>query len=136
MKAIRCDLPFAEQIEIDPLGDLHIGDNMCDYKAIMARIEQIEKTPNLYCTLGGDLMDTAVCSSIGDTYGANLQPSEQLKHCVKIFEPIKDKILAVVVEKRAAKSIDWLTWLLLSMLTSICTTIHICLLYSKNLFTG
>ena len=41
-------------------------------------------------------MDTAISSSIGDTYGANLQPMEQLKHCVKIFEPIKDKILCVL----------------------------------------
>lgn len=107
MKAIRCDLPFAEQLEIDPMGDLHIGDSMCDYKSIMERIERIEKTPNLYCTLGGDLMDTAVCASIGDTYGASLQPSEQLKHCVKIFEPIKHKILCVLPgnhENRVYKS--------------------------------
>lgn len=48
------------------------------------------------CILDGDLMDTAICSSIGDTYGANLQPMEQLKMCVKIFEPIKDKILCVL----------------------------------------
>lgn len=107
MKCIKCDLPFAEQIEIDPMGDLHIGDLTCDFKSIMERIERIEKTPNLYCTLGGDLMDTAVCSSIGDTYGANLQPSEQLKQCVKIFEPIKDKILCVLPgnhENRVYKS--------------------------------
>ena len=96
MKAIRCDLPFAEQIEIHPLADLHIGDSMCDYKGIMEKIEYIRKTPNAYCILDGDLMDTAVCTSIGDTYGANLQPMEQLKHCVAIFEPIKDKILAVL----------------------------------------
>ena len=52
-------------------------------------------------------MDTAICSSIGDTYGANLQPMEQLKQCVKIFEPIKDKILAVLPgnhENRVYKS--------------------------------
>lgn len=107
MKAIRCDLPYAEQIEIDPLGDLHIGDSCCDFKSIMERIERIEKTPNLYCTLGGDLMDTAICSSIGDTYGANLQPMEQLKQCVKIFAPIKDKILCVLPgnhENRVYKS--------------------------------
>ena len=107
MKAIKCDLPFAEVIEIHPMADLHIGDNMCDFKAIMERIEYIRTTPNAYCILDGDLMDTAVASSIGDTYGANLQPMEQLKMCVKIFEPIKDKILAVLPgnhENRVYKS--------------------------------
>lgn len=95
MKPIRCDLPYAETIEIHPMADLHIGDNMCDFKSIMERIEHIKDTPNAYCILDGDLMDTAIASSIGDTYGANLQPMEQLKQCVKIFEPIKDKILCV-----------------------------------------
>ena len=107
MKAIKCDLPFAEVIEIHPMADLHIGDNVCDFKAIMERIEYIRTTPNVYCILDGDLMDTAVASSIGDTYGANLQPMEQLKMCVKIFEPIKDKILAVLPgnhENRVYKS--------------------------------
>ena len=107
MKAIRCDLPFAEQIEVHPMADLHIGDSMSDFKLIMERIEHIKNTPNAYCILDGDLMDTAVCTSIGDTYGANLQPMEQLKQCVKIFEPIKDKILGVLPgnhENRVYKS--------------------------------
>lgn len=96
MKAIKCDLPFAEKIELHPMADLHIGDLMSDYKLIMERIEHIKNTPNAFCILGGDLMDTAIASSIGDTYGANLQPMEQMKQCVKIFEPIKDKILCVL----------------------------------------
>lgn len=96
MKCIKCNLPFAETIEIHPMADLHIGDSMSDAKSIMERIEYIKKTPNAYCILDGDLMDTAIASSIGDTYGANLMPMEQLKLCVKIFEPIKDKILAVL----------------------------------------
>jgi predicted phosphodiesterase len=73
----------------------------------MGWIEHIKNTPNAYCILDGDLMDTAVCTSIGDTYGANIQPMEQLKQCVKIFEPIKDKILAVLPgnhENRVYKS--------------------------------
>lgn len=96
MKAIRCDLPFAEHIEIHPMADLHIGDVHSDAKSIMERIEYIKNTPDAYCILDGDLMDTAIASSIGDTYGATLQPMEQLKQCVKIFEPIKGKILAVL----------------------------------------
>ena len=107
MKAIKCDLPYAEQIEILPMADLHIGDSQCDYKLVLETIEYIKDTPNAYCILDGDLMDTAIASSIGDTYSAQLQPMEQLKHCVKIFEPIKDKILAVLPgnhENRVYKS--------------------------------
>lgn len=78
------------------MADLHIGDSQCDFKLILEKIEHIKNTKNAYCILDGDLMDTAIASSIGDTYGANLQPMEQLKQCVKIFEPIKDKILAVL----------------------------------------
>ena len=96
MKTIRCDLPFAERIEIHPMADLHIGDIHSDFKLIMAKIEHIKNTDNAYCILGGDLMDAAIATSIGDTYGASLQPMEQLKQCVKIFEPIKHKILAVL----------------------------------------
>lgn len=96
MRTIKIDLPAElKQIEIHPLADLHIGDAMCDFKAIMAELEYIKNTPNAYCLLDGDLMDTAIASSVGDTYGANLQPMEQLKQCVKLFEPIKDKILGV-----------------------------------------
>src|SRR5574344_1352154 len=80
---------------------------MCDYKLIQGLIEHIRATENAYCILGGDLMDTAISSSIGDTYGASIQPMEQLKTCVKLFEPIKDKILCILPgnhENRVYKS--------------------------------
>lgn len=91
MKAIRCDLPYAATIEVIPMGDLHIGDNNCDYKSILERIEYVKNTPNAYCILDGDLMDTAIAASVGDTYGANLQPMEQMKQCVKLFQELADK---------------------------------------------
>ena len=96
MRCIKCDLPYADKIEIHPMADLHIGDAHCDYQSILARIEYIKKTPNAYVILDGDLMDTAIASSVGDTYGATLTPMEQLQECVKLFEPIKDRILAVL----------------------------------------
>ena len=77
------------------LADSHIGDAMSDYKLIQELIAKVRDTPNVYCILGGDLMDTAIASSIGDTYAATHQPMEQLKMCVKLFEPIKDKILCI-----------------------------------------
>ena len=97
MKTIKVDLPEdIDILELHPLADLHIGDGLSDWKHIQALIDHIKNTPNAYCILGGDLMDTAIASSVGDTYGANLSPMEQLNQCVKLFEPIKDKIVCVV----------------------------------------
>ena len=108
LKAIRCDLKNQmDGIEIIPLADLHIGDQCADLKAIQAKIDYIRDKPNAFCVLNGDLMDTAIASSIGDTYAASLQPMEQLKHCIKIFEPISDKILCITSgnhENRVYKS--------------------------------
>ena len=97
MKAIKADLSAdIQQIEIHPLADLHIGDMSCDFKAVLDELEYIKNTPNCYCVLDGDLMDTAIASSIGDTYASSHTPMDQLKECVNLFEPIKHKILAVV----------------------------------------
>lgn len=97
MKTIKSEMSAdVKQIELLPLADFHIGDAMADWKLIQSLLKHIEETPNCYCVLGGDLMDTAIASSIGDTYSANIQPMEQLATCVKLFDPIKDKILAVV----------------------------------------
>lgn len=97
MKVIKCDLPKdIQMLELHPLADLHIGDKLCDFRLIKKTLDHIRDTPNAYCILGGDLMDTAIATSVGDTYGANLQPMQQLEVCVKLFEPIKHKILAIV----------------------------------------
>jgi predicted MPP superfamily phosphohydrolase len=75
MKTIRIDFPDdLKEIEVHPLSDLHIGDMMSDGLLIQKVIKHIQETPNAYCILGGDLMDTAIATSVCDTYGANLQP--------------------------------------------------------------
>lgn len=96
MKTIRADLPRdLESAEIIPLADFHLGDAMSDWKLIQSLLKHIEETPNCYAVLGGDILDTAICSSIGDTYAANLNPMSQIEMAVKLFEPIKHKILTV-----------------------------------------
>lgn len=97
MKNIRVDLPEdLHELAIYPLADFHLGDSSADFELIKKLIDTIAREKNAYCILGGDLMDAAIASSVGDTYGANIQPMEQLKLCVKLFEPIKDKILCVL----------------------------------------
>lgn len=99
MKTIKIDLPQEfERIEIHPLGDRHFGDSMSDWEHTQKLLKHILETPNAFCILGGDLMDTAIATSVGDTYGANLSPMEQLKQCVLLFEPLAKagKILCIL----------------------------------------
>ena len=86
MKAITHDLSASgNDVKIVPLADLHIGDSQSDMKLIKNMLDAILNLPDTYCILGGDLMDSAIASSIGDTYAAKLQPMEQLEKCVELF---------------------------------------------------
>jgi predicted phosphodiesterase len=92
MKTIKIDLPAdLEEIELHVLSDWHIGDAGHDTFHTEAILKHIKETPNAYCILNGDLMDAAIANSVGDTYGAKLQPMEQLKLCVKLFKPLADE---------------------------------------------
>ena len=111
MKCIKHSLGNFDQLQILPLADLHLGDIHSDGKKINEWLTYIKDTPNCYTILNGDLMNTAIKTSVSDTYLETLTPMEQLKQCVKLFEPIKDKILLVTQgnhEVRIAKqdSID------------------------------
>ncbi len=103
MKCIKHSLGDYDEIRILPLADLHLGDINCDFTRVQAWIREIRESENTFAVLNGDLMDSAIKSSIGDVYGANLQPMEQLKQCVAIFEPIRDKILAVLPGNHEAR---------------------------------
>lgn len=96
MNVIRIDLPRdLELVELHTFADEHIGDGHCDIKRLMERIEHVKNTPNAYCILNGDLLDNATKTSIGDTYTQAFSPMEQLERAVKLFAPIKDKILCI-----------------------------------------
>ena len=96
MKTIRIDLPRdLESIELHTFADEHLGDEHCDVKRLLQRIEYVKNTPNAYCILNGDILDNATKTSIGDTYTQEFNPMEQLSKAVELFEPIKEKILAI-----------------------------------------
>lgn len=96
MNVIKIDLPQdISQLEIHPFADEHIGDEHCDIKRLLARIEYVKNTPNAYCILNGDILDNATKTSIGDVYTQEFNPMGQLEKAVEIFSPIKDKIRCV-----------------------------------------
>lgn len=121
MTAIKIDLQGGlKEVNIIPVADYHWADQNCDHQKIMADLEYIKEHDNVYCILNGDLMDCAIASSIGDTYGATLSPMDELQACVALFKPIAQKILCVVPgnhERRHYKTngID-LTWLMCKQL--------------------
>ena len=96
MKVIKIDLPRElESIELHTFADEHIGDEHCDLKRLLERIEYVKNTPNAYCILNGDIMDNATKTSIGDTYTQVFNPMAQLERAVELFSPIKDKIFCI-----------------------------------------
>lgn len=104
MKVISHSLPEEfDELQILPLADLHLGDIHSDFKKIQEWIDYIQNTPNCYTILNGDLMDTAIKTSIGDIYGASLQPMAQLEQCVKLFGGISHKCLAVLPGNHEAR---------------------------------
>jgi predicted phosphodiesterase len=105
MRAIKANLPEnLGGIQIHIFGDEHIGDEHCDMKRLRERIEYVAETENAYCVLNGDLIDNATKTSIGDTYASELNPMEQLKTAVMLFEPIKDKILCITHGNHEART--------------------------------
>lgn len=96
MRVIKVDLPRdISMLEIHTFADEHIGDEHCDLKRLVERIEYVKNTPNAYCILNGDILDNATKTSIGDTYTQEFNPMEQLQRANELFLPIKHKILCV-----------------------------------------
>ena len=96
MKAIKVDLSKEfEEIELVVVADNHWSSPQSDHDKIERDIEYIRTHDNVFCILNGDLMDCAIASSVGDTYGASLSPMEELEACVKLFKPIAPKCLCV-----------------------------------------
>ena len=96
MKTIKINLPRdLEQVELHIFADEHLGDENCDIKRLLQRIEHVKNTPSAYCILNGDIIDNATRTSIGDCYAQEFSPMEQLQRAFDIFEPIKDKILCI-----------------------------------------
>ncbi len=96
MRTIKIDLPSElKSIELHIFADEHIGDAHCDMDRLLERIEYVKNTPNAYCIMNGDILDNATKTSVGDVYAQVFDPMDQLSRAVKLFGPIKDKILCI-----------------------------------------
>ena len=105
MKPIKITLPETlDTIELHIFADEHIGDEHCDLPRLQERIKYVAEKENAYCVLNGDIVDNATKTSIGDTYTQEFNPMEQLKVSTELFEPLKDKILAITHGNHEART--------------------------------
>lgn len=98
MKVFKIDLPATlPSIRIMAVADHHWSDPNSNHKRIEEDLAFINDNDDVFCVLNGDLLDCAIASSVGDTYGS-LSPMDELRECVKLFKPIaeKGKVLCIV----------------------------------------
>lgn len=117
MKLIQAILPKSlDKFEIEIFSDLHIGSKKCNIELINKRIERVKNNKNVYCVLLGDIVNNTTRDSVGDVYDEPLSPMDQMKLASSLFEPIKDKILAITAgnhERRSYRTEGTdLTWFL------------------------
>jgi len=91
---------------IYPMGDIHLGDNNCDYDLLMQNIKWVESEPKARVILMGDILNVATRSSKSSPFEQTCGLSDQIKQAVKLFTPIKGKILGAVSGKHEQRLSD------------------------------
>jgi len=96
MKYIERDLGALESALIVPIADLHIGDPLFNEQAFIELRRWIEKTPNAFVLLLGDVLNCATKNSVSDVYEEELPPQKAKKKAFTLLKPIANKIIAIV----------------------------------------
>lgn len=77
------------------LSDMHIGDANADIPTLKKIIQFIKDTPECYCILLGDILNTALKNSKSDIYSETLNIMDAQKLALELLSPIKNKIIAM-----------------------------------------
>lgn len=78
------------------IGDVHVGAENFDEKAIKKKIDIIKNDDFGVLALCGDLADYGLKNSKTNVYKATMQPKEQQEYVYELFKPIADKIVSAV----------------------------------------
>ena len=91
---VKIDAP-KNKFQLMVLGDMHIGDELCDLELIKETIDYIKKTKDCYCILNGDLINNALKTSKSDIYKEQMSIADEQELLIDLLLPIKDKILVM-----------------------------------------
>ena len=105
------EFPHNRGIKIYPVSDMHIGSPEFNETAWKKFKKQLMSEDDSYITLGGDILNTGIKSSVSNIYEEVMRPREQKDWATQEFRDIAEagKILAVVPgnhEYRSAKEVD------------------------------
>lgn len=96
-------------ITIYPIADIHLGAAEHMESAWREFRTKILEEENAYITLGGDLLNNGIKSSVSNVYEEILRPREAKKLMVEMLAPLRDRILCAVSgnhEARSSKEVD------------------------------
>ena len=85
------DIP---QLNLYPLGDVHIGSKECNLELLNKWITMVENDPFGRVVIIGDIMNMGLKSSKSNVYEEVLSPMKQKEMCYELLSPIADKIIA------------------------------------------
>lgn len=85
-----------KEIRILPLSDVHVGDDNVDYELLKKSINYIRDNDDVFTVLNGDIFNQAIKSSVSFEHGAT-NPNDEYLQALKLFEPIKHKILMITL---------------------------------------
>lgn len=96
-------------ITVIPFSDTHFGSEECMEDLLRQFIHSIKETPNVYVTLGGDLIDNGTRNGITNVFRAKYPPHIQKREMANMLSEIRDRILCFVPgnhERRSNKDAD------------------------------
>lgn len=85
-----------QDITVIPISDVHLGSEECMEDRFERFVQSVAETPNVYVTLGGDLIDNGTKNSVTNVYRAVYPPHVQKRRMAELLKPIKDRILCAV----------------------------------------
>lgn len=87
----------SEEIEIVPIGDVHLGNTNCKLQLFQKVIERITHTPNSYIIGMGDYIDAITPKDKRfDLAQCGTFINDQIEKMIELLKPIKDRILCLL----------------------------------------
>lgn len=95
MTELNVELKDENSFQLMVLGDMHIGDELCDMDLIKDAIDYVKKNKDCYVILNGDLINNALKTSKSDSYKETMTIEDEQDLLIELLYPIKDRILVM-----------------------------------------